>query len=54
MEQISTSAKPLIDDEVLDSEDEQERIEEQKEAFTTAVTIEGGIPGPVRNILVVP
>ncbi len=55
MEQISTSSKPAFaDDEVLSSEDEQERKDELESQFTVAVKIEGGIPGPVRNVLVVP
>lgn len=53
MEQISTSSVPYASDEVLSSEDEQERQEEQKEVFTATVKLESGIPGPVRNIVVV-
>jgi hypothetical protein len=54
MEQISTSAQdPFVDDEVLDSEDEQDRKDELESAFTVAFKVDA-IPGPVSSVLVVP
>lgn len=55
MEAVDTSSKKqttYIDDDVLSSEDEQERIEEEKERFTATVTVGAGLTGPVANILV--
>jgi len=39
------------DEEVLSSDEEQDRIEEEKSRFTATVTIDG-ISGPVKNLLV--
>jgi hypothetical protein len=45
-------SKHLVDDEVLSSEDEQERIEEEKEKFTATVTVNREkITGGIRNVL---
>lgn len=44
----------IIDDEVLSSEDEQERQEEEKNQFTLTVTLPEGSPKGVKNILVTP
>ena len=44
----------MHDDEALNSEDEQERIEEEKEKFSIAVTFAEGVPHGFKTILVTP
>ena len=42
-----------VDEDVYSSEEEQERIEEEKEKFVATVSLTG-VTGPVRNVLVTP
>lgn len=44
----------MRDEEILSSEDEQDRIEEEKEKFTIAITFAEGVPHDAKTIVVAP
>ena len=52
METLEQEKNALMDEPMLDSEDEQDRVEEEKEKFTNTLTFTVPLPAQVNTILV--
>jgi hypothetical protein len=54
MQSLEEAKDAIMDEELVDSEDEQDKVEEEKEKFTNNLKLDHPLPQSVKTIVVCP